>query len=49
MGGLSSGKISVNNDKALFSGNISFKNNGGFLMLKTQMNTNLTSFSGGKL
>jgi hypothetical protein len=36
MGGLSGGKVVVNSDRLIFSGEVSLKNNGGFTMLKKQ-------------
>ena len=35
MGGLSSSKVNVDNDKIIFSGNVSLENNGGFASLRS--------------
>lgn len=37
MGGLSSSRVSVNDDKIIFSGNVSLENNGGFASLRSPL------------
>ena len=47
MGGLSSSKAIVKDDKIIFSGNVSLENNGGFASLRSQINDfNFENFSG---
>ena len=48
MGGLSSSKVIVNDDnKIIFSGNVSLENNGGFASLRSPVkNYNFEKFSG---
>jgi len=47
MGGLSSSKVIVKDDKIIFSGNVSLENNGGFASLRSQINDyNFEKFSG---
>jgi len=47
MGGLSSSKVIVKNDKIMFSGNVSLENNGGFASLRSPvMDYNFEKFSG---
>jgi len=46
MGGVSSSKLSYNKESVLFSGNISFKNNGGFASLRSNFGKyNLSVYS----
>lgn len=47
MGGLSSFKAIVKDDKIFFSGNVSLENNGGFASIRSQINDyNFENFSG---
>jgi monofunctional biosynthetic peptidoglycan transglycosylase len=47
MGGLSSSKVLVENDKIIFTGNVSLKNNGGFASLRSPVKDyNFKNFSG---
>ena len=47
MGGLSSSKVIVKDDKITFSGNVSLENNGGFASLRSQIKDyNFVNFSG---
>ena len=47
MGGLSSSKVIVKDDKIIFRGNVSLENNGGFASLRSQLkNYNFVNFSG---
>jgi len=47
MGGLSSSKVSVEDDKIIFSGNVSLENNGGFASLRSPVKDyNFENFSG---
>lgn len=47
MGGLSSSSVSVNDDKIIFTGNVSLENNGGFASLRSPVkNYNFENFSG---
>ena len=47
MGGLSSSKVIVKDDKITFSGNVSFENNGGFASLRSPVKDyNFENFSG---
>lgn len=47
MGGLSSSKVNVQDDKIIFSGNVSLENNGGFASLRSPVKDyNFENFSG---
>lgn len=47
MGGLSSSKVNVQDDKIIFSGNVSLENNGGFASLRNSVKDyNFENFSG---
>jgi hypothetical protein len=47
MGGISSSKVTVKDDKIIFRGNVSLENNGGFASLRSQLkNYNFVNFSG---
>ncbi len=47
MGGLSSSKVNVEDDKIIFSGNVSIENNGGFASLRSPIKDyNFENFSG---
>lgn len=47
MGGLSSSKVNIKEDKIIFSGNISLENNGGFASLRSPIkNHNFENFYG---
>lgn len=47
MGGLSSSKAIVNDDKIIFSGNVSLENNGGFASLRSPVkNYDFSNFTG---
>jgi monofunctional biosynthetic peptidoglycan transglycosylase len=47
MGGLSSSKVLVENNKIIFTGNVSLKNNGGFASLRSPVKDyNFKNFSG---
>jgi hypothetical protein len=47
MGGLSSSKVNVEDDKIIFSGNVSSENNGGFASLRSPIKDyNFENFSG---
>jgi hypothetical protein len=47
MGGLSSSKVNVEDDKIIFSGNVSLENNGGFASLRSPVKDyNFENFSG---
>ena len=47
MGGISSSKAIIKDDKITFSGNVSLDNNGGFASLRSQIkNYNFENFSG---
>lgn len=47
MGGLSSSRVSFDDDKIIFTGNVSLENNGGFASLRSPVkNYNFENFSG---
>lgn len=47
MGGLSSSKVNIKDDKIIFSGNVSLENNGGFASLRSPVKDyNFENFSG---
>ncbi len=50
MGGLSTSKVNVEDDKIIFSGNVSLENNGGFASLRSPVkDCNFENFSGVKI
>ncbi len=47
MGGRSTGTVEVFDNQVNFQGSVSFKNNGGFVMLKSRLDVDLSNKSGG--